>query len=105
MVCGSVDGFLRLFHFITLISISHLGLWCFISGSRAQEALPKFKYGMVTETGSQHRYNEDRGKFIPDLLAEFPDLKQEDVCSVQPWLPASPHPTSTRALSRRSAPV
>ena len=27
---------------------------------------------MVTETGSQHRYNEDRGGVLLDLLAAFP---------------------------------
>ena len=39
--------------------------WC-------QERSATFKHGMVTETGSQHRYNEDRGGVLLDLLAAFP---------------------------------
>ena len=37
-----------------------------------QEKVPKVKHGMVTQTGSQHAHNEDRGRTIIDLLKEFP---------------------------------
>eukprot|EP00042_Codosiga_hollandica_P030642 m.179078 g.179078 ORF g.179078 m.179078 type:complete len:287 (+) comp53415_c0_seq2:50-910(+) len=39
--------------------------------------VPKLVQGMVTQTGSQHAHNEDRGVAFPDLLATYPAADDE----------------------------